>query len=234
MAGPCLRCDRRRVRGALSLEPGTVKRNRARRYELEGVICSAGFAPGDRFVIGHWGRSPIGPMTDVMWAQPDGRRVLLAPRRDIADFVATVYSFDSVELVPVEVEFDGRRLDLTAGDVLLTMRAGPGWRLPFGRLRPAWFTRWVEGAVAWPLMGVRTFGVGPTGIHQWYRAHEYRPLVEARAVVAGTHLGPMQPFDTPVAFGFSGPPRRPSMVRLQSVLVDRSDRLAAVLGRGVP
>ena len=206
-----------------------MKPTRPRRYQLDGVICSAGFASGDRLVVGHWQRSPIGPMTDVMWARPDGGRVLLAPGREVVDFITAVYHFDGVELVDLNVDFDGRCLELIAGDVELVMRAGPGWRLPFGRLRPAWFTRWIEGAVARPLMGVHTFGVGPTGIRQWYRADEYRPLAEARAVVAGTALGAMQPLDVPVRFGFSGPPRRPSLVRLRSELVDRSGRLAALL-----
>jgi hypothetical protein len=33
--------------------------------------------------------------------QPDGRRVLLAPTRPIADFVAQTYRFDEVRIVPV-------------------------------------------------------------------------------------------------------------------------------------
>ena len=32
------------------------------RFEMEGLIGAAGFASGDRVVVGHWARSPIGPM----------------------------------------------------------------------------------------------------------------------------------------------------------------------------
>jgi hypothetical protein len=49
-------------------------------YELDGTISNVAFASGDRFVVGQWARSPIGPMNDVMWARPDGTRVLLVDR----------------------------------------------------------------------------------------------------------------------------------------------------------
>lgn len=207
-----------------------AERKGPRRYELAGVICSSGFASGDRFVLGHWSDSPLGAMTDVMWARPDGERVLLAETPRVADFVTAIYRFDDVRLAPVTATFDGRCLRLDAGEVVLTMRAGAGWRLPSGRLRRPWFTRWVEGAIARPLLGVRTFGVSPTGVRQWYRAEEYRRVAEAEARVRGADLGPLRPFDVPVRFGFSGPPRRPSIVRLRSLLVDPSGRLDAVVG----
>ncbi len=171
-------------------------------------------------------------MTDVMWARPDGERVLLAETPQVADFVTAIYRFDRVQLVPIVVTFDGRCLDLTAGEVAVTMRAGAGWRLPLPRLRAPWFTRWVEGWIARPLLGVRTFGVSPTGVRQWYRADEYRRVVEAKARVGGGDLGPLRPFDVAVRFGFTGPPRRPSLVRLQSLLVDPSGHLEAVVGAG--
>jgi hypothetical protein len=168
-------------------------------------------------------------MTDVMWARPDGSRVLLAPRQQVADFVTAVYTFDQVEILPIEVGFDGRRLDLRAGRLQVVMQAGPGWRLPFPGLRPPWFTRWIEARVALPLLGVRPYGVSATGVRQWYRAHEYRRVVEARATVDGVDLGSLRPFEEPVRFGFSGPPRQPSVVLLRSVLLDPSGRLAALV-----
>ena len=171
-------------------------------------------------------------MTDVMWARPEGERVLLVATQAHADFITAVYRFDRVHVVPLEARRDGPELDVRAGDVALEMRAGPGWRVPLGELRPLWFTRWVEGPVARRLLGVRTFGTSPSGVLQWYRADEYRRLVEARAVVAGVDLGALRPIDVAVGFGFSGPPRQPSMVRLRSLLVDRSGRLQEALERG--
>ncbi|MDP8976633.1 MAG: hypothetical protein M3N28_09790 [Actinomycetota bacterium] len=196
-----------------------------RRYEFEGSICSAAFASGDRFVVGHWRTSPFGAFTDVMWARPDDERVLLAPTPEVAGFVRAVYSFDRVGVVDIGVSFDGRRLVVDAGEVSLTMLGGSGWRLPLGRLRPPWFTRWVEGWVARPLLGVRTYGVGQAGIRQWYRAEEFRPVAEATATLDRSDLGALRPFDVAVGFGFSGPPRRPSMVKLRSLLVDPLGRL---------
>ncbi len=163
-----------------------------------------------------------------MWARPDGERVLLAGRQDVADFVGGVYHFDRVEVVALTATFDGRSLELEAGDVAVTMRGGAGWRLPLAGIRPPWFTRWVEGWIARPLLGVRTYGVSATGVRQWYRAQEYRPVVEARASLHGIDLGPQRPFIAPVRFGFSGPPRRPSMVRLRSLLIDPLGRLDGV------
>ena len=200
------------------------------RHELLGVIASAGFASGDRFVVGHWERSPVGPMTDVMWANSDDQRTLLVDRPQAADFITAVYDFDQVNVVPVRAEWDGTGIELTAGDLVLSMKAGPGWRLPLGRSRPPWFTRGVEGVVARALLGVRTYGVSPSGVREWYRADEYRRVVEARASVADADLGALQPLVAPVGFGFTGPPRRPSIVRVRPLLVDpkgRLDRLVA-------
>ncbi len=186
-------------------------------------------------MVGHWERSPLGPMTDVMWARPDNQRLLLADRSSVADFIAAVYDFDQVEVVPITAAWDGTNLELTAGELVLEMQAGPGWKLPFGRARTPWFTRWVEGALARALLGVRTYGVSASGVREWYRADDYRRVVRARARLAGVDLGALQPVVTPVEFGFTGPPRRPSMVRVRPLLVDPSGRLdRLVTGREEP
>jgi hypothetical protein len=93
-------------------------------------------------------------------------------------------------------------------------------------------TRWVEGPIARAAMGVRTYGESPTGVREWYRADEYRPLVAAEGSVAGADLGPMAPFATPAGFGFSEPPRRPALVKVRPLLEDPSGRLDAVLTAG--
>jgi hypothetical protein len=206
-----------------------VARGKAGRHELVGAICSAGFASGDRFVVGYWDSSPIGPMVDVMWARPDGERVLLAESRTAADFISAVYRFDRVEVTDVSSRFDGRSLSLTTSGLELAMQGGRGWRLPLRRARLPWFTRWVEGPLARLLLGVRTFGVSPTGVMEWYRAEAYRPVVTARAMVGGCDLGGWVPFHHPVHFGFSEPPRRPSIVLVRPLLVDPSGRLDHVL-----
>lgn len=211
------------------------------RYELVGSITSAGFASGDRFVVGHWEASPLGPFTDVMWARPGGERVLLAPGEAAGRFVGAVYVFDAVEVVPVAAGWSGAELGVAAGPVALRLRAGPGWRLPLPPGRPAWVTRWVEGPVAAALLGVRTYGVSPTGVREWYRADTYRPLVAAGASVAGRDLGPLRRRWERAGFGFSEPPRSSATVGVRPLLHDPAGRLERVLaaypvdeGRGSP
>ncbi len=211
---------------------GRVARGARRRHELEGAICSVGFSSGHRFVVGHWVRSPLGPMVDVMWASPDGERALVVADRRAAEFVGAVYHFDRVLVTPLRSTFDGRTLELAAGDLALCLRGGPGWRLPFGRLRLPWFTRWVEAPLAWAVLGVRTFGVSPTGVREWYRADEYRPVVDAAAALADADLGPWGRFELPAGFGFSEPPHRPSIVRVRPLLIDPSGRLDQVVAGG--
>jgi hypothetical protein len=115
------------------------------------------------------------------------------------------------------------------GELVLSMTGGRGWRLPLHR-RPAWVTRWLEAPLAAALLGVRAYGVSPTGVREWYRADEWRPVAAACASIAGQDLGPLAPaLAPPVGFGFSEPPRRPSMVRVRPLLQDPSGRLDAVV-----
>ena len=204
----------------------------AGRHELEGAICSVGFRSGDRFVVGYWDRSPLGPLVDVMWARPDGERVLVVADQRAGDFISAVYLFDRVLVVPLRCDFDGRTLTLRAGSLRLGLRGGAGWRIPFGARRPAWFTRWVEGPVARSLLGVRTFGVSPTGVREWYRADEYRPVVDAAAALGDADLGPWGRFELAAGFGFSEPPHRPSIVRVRPLLIEPSGRLDRVVAAG--
>lgn len=207
---------------------------KAGRHEMAGTISSVGFTSGDRVVVGRWERSPLGPIVDVMWARPGGERVLLAPSDDVAAFVGAVYVFDRVEVVALSVAVADRppRLAVAAGPLRVLLEGGPrAWRLPPERLRPAWTTRVVEAPVARALMGVRPYGVSPTGVREWYRADSYRPLTRAAGTLDGVDLGAMAPIDPPGGFGFSEPPRRPAMVAVRPLLHDPSGRLDEVLNR---
>lgn len=187
---------------------------------LDGVIGAAGFAGGDRVVVGHWTRSPVGPLSDVMWASPSGVRTLYAPSAAGADFVTSVYAFDAVVVDPdLVVVGDGRSLTVTLPsiDARVALVAGPGWHIPPPR-RPAWLTRWVEAPIARALMGVETYGVSPTGVEEWYQATAWRPIVEARATVAGRDLGGLARIDPPCRFGFSEPPATPSITQVRPLL----------------
>ena len=167
-----------------------------------------------------------------MWATADGERRLVAPTRDVAAFVSAVYRFDRTDVTPLDADLSVPpwRLRVSAPDLglELSLRAGRGWRIPFPR--PPWFTRWVEAPLARRLLGVRAYGVSPTGVAEWYRADAYRPVVAGQASLVGRDLGAVGLLDPPVGFGFSEPPRRPSMVWVRPLLEDRSGALVSVLG----
>jgi hypothetical protein len=187
---------------------------------LDGVIGAAGFASGDRVVVGHWSRSPVGPLSDVMWASPSGVRVLYAPTTAGADLITSVYAFDEVVVDPdLVVTGSGRSLSVSVPSrgASVTLDAGLGWPIPPSR-RPAWVTRRVEAPLARALMGVETYGVSPTGVEEWYQATAWRPVVAARATVDGEDLGGLALIDPPCRFGFSEPPRRPSLTTVRPLL----------------
>ena len=195
---------------------------------MAGLIAGAGFASGDRVVVGCWASSPIGPFGDVMWAAPDGRRTLWAPSATVAEFVGAVYRFDHVEVGGLEVQ--GTIAGLTASTPAWSLRvdAAPrGFRIPFRR--PAWMTRYVEAPVARAWMGVRPYGVSPTGVREWYRADAWRRIVAGSLVVDGVDAGALVPVDPPTGFGFSEPPRRPTITAVRPLLVDPTGRLDDVL-----
>lgn len=183
---------------------------------MQGSIVSSGFASGDRVVVGFWQQTPLGPLTDVMWAAPDGLRTLFVPTAEAADFVTGVYEFDVVAILDFAVSTERGCLELVFGDRSLRFVARRGVPIPFRR--PAWFTRWVEGPIARRLLGVRTYGTSPTGVREWYRADRWAPLRDAGAIVGGRSLGAMAPVAPACGFGFSEPPSRPSWVHVRPLL----------------
>ncbi|OLT54641.1 hypothetical protein BJF88_07995 [Cellulosimicrobium sp. CUA-896] len=78
---------------------------------FSGRIAGWGTTSGTRFVVGRWDESPFGAFADVMVEHPDGERVLLAPTDEVAELVASTYSFDRVETVPVRVDDAPGRTD---------------------------------------------------------------------------------------------------------------------------
>ena len=212
------------------------------RHRMDGTISACGFASGDRVVVGLWEATPIGPMADVMWAEPDGTRTLFAPTGAVAAFVTAVYDFDAVVVGPLVAEGDATTARVRIGDVhgagerTVVMATAAGWRIPPARRPPA-LTRWVEAPLARALLGVRTHGTSPHGVHEWYQATAWRPVVAARGTVDGHDLGALSPIDPPCRFGFSEPPPRPSITAVRPLLEDPSgalDRLVVDLRAGVP
>lgn len=198
----------------------------ATRVELDGVIASAGFTSGDRVVLGLWDDGPLGPMRDVMWARPDGTRVLVAPDAAVATFVTGVYRFDEVIVAPFRGHRDARSIALDAGPLAVRLAAGRG--VPFPP-RPAWVTRYVEAPIARRWLGVEPYGRSPTGVQEWYRARRYRRITWGRLRVAGVDAGDLAPLHPPLGVGFSEPPRRPAVVTVRPRLVDDDGALQRAL-----
>ena len=179
---------------------------------LVGTITSLGFVGGHRFVVGDWASSPVGAFSDVMWARPSGDRVLLAPER-AAEFVTSVYPFDDVRCCVVTVASDSRGVAVDAGGLALRVVLGRV-AAPFPR-RPRWVTATVENWVARLLLGVRTYGVSPTGVTEWYRTRSLRFVESAYGSLEGRDLGALCAVERPVGFGFTDPPRRPARTSLR-------------------
>ncbi|MFJ4715266.1 hypothetical protein [Streptomyces sp. NPDC088785] len=198
---------------------------RDRRLRFDGWIAGAGTASGTRLVVGYWPRSPWGPFADVMVEATDGRRELLAPTAQVADFVAGTYSFDTVTHCPVTVEPGPAAWRVSAGP--LRLRLTTGRRDPLGHLLRA-VPRRVAAAPAWAAVcdlparllmpGVRTRGSAGGGRREWYAALDHRPLTAVDATWDGADLGALRPVDPPVRFGFGSVPRGPSLTRVVSTV----------------
>jgi len=164
-----------------------------------------------------------------MWSRPDGKRVLLVGSQDLGRFITAVYRFDAVERVAIDGQVDGATVRVSAGDLDLTLHGGRAWPIPMARFRGRPLGRRVEAPLARLLLGVRTSGTSPTGVDEWYRADQYRRVVEGRATLAADDLGALCGFGHPTGFGFSEPPRRPAVARVRPLLVDTGGDLERVL-----
>jgi hypothetical protein len=193
---------------------------------FDGWIGGLGTASGLRLVVGHWPSSPLGGFTDVMVEHADGRRVLLAPNQQVADFVSATYTFDEVRLVPVELDKSDHQAHLTAGDLTATIQLGR--RTPLGYLlravptRLATAPRWIatiDAIARRVLPGVRTVGSAGGGRTEYYGARDLRRITDATVHVDNQHQGPMTPVKPPVRFGFGSTPTTPSWVRITTLVI---------------
>jgi hypothetical protein len=195
------------------------------RLRFDGWILGTGTTSGTRLVLGHWPRSPFGAFSDVMVQRPDGHRVLLAPSAEVAGFVATTYTFDEVQLVPVAVgRPHPRTWTVDAGPLALRVRTGRrpalGWLLRAVPAPLARAPRWV-GLVDLPARlatGLRTRGSAGNGRTEWYGVQDLHSLVEVDARWDGEPLGALTPVRPPVTFGFGSVPPRPSVVRVTTTV----------------
>lgn len=191
------------------------------RSRFRGFIAGAGSTSGVRVVVGHWPSTPLGPFSDAMVETAAGHRVLLAPRQEVADFIAATYVFDEVRIEPVTVtatddvwllRSPSLSLDLVVGG---RTALGVALRVVPSRLAesPAWCTL-TDPVARVVLRGVRTRGVAREGRREWYGATDTRAVTSVSGSFDGADLGSLAPVDPPCRFGFSSTPKRPSVTRV--------------------
>jgi hypothetical protein len=186
---------------------------------FEGHIAGIGTSSGTRIVVGMWDVSPFGSFADTMIEQPSGHRILIAPRQDVADFVASTYSFDEVRVTPVTTRRVEGGLAVTAGDLSVRMRVGDLSTL--GRLlrvvpslvatHPAWL-RVIDPVASRLVAGVHTAGTAGNGRQEFYGVTLIRTLDDVVVTRGGESLGALAPLHPPVTFGFGSAPPDPSIV----------------------
>ena len=188
---------------------------------FRGEIAGLGSTSGVRVVVGRWRDSPYGAFADVMLAERDGTRRLLAPSAEVAEFVASTYRFDDVAVVPVTVRAAGSTVHVRAGDLALSYDVGR--RTPLGRaLRlvphrvataPAW-ARLTDPVSRLVLRGVRTRGSAGNGRHETYGATDHHRIDAMTGTWRGRDLGALARVWPEPGFGFGSTPPTPSVTTL--------------------
>ena len=133
---------------------------------FKGRVISSGFQTGDMLVIGDWNDSPHGSFTNLMWAKPDGTRVLIAPSKELGDFVSSLYSFEEVIVSAMEIERTKNSIEVNCdlGRVFMQW----GMNLPLLFSRPRWFIANIEAPFARLFFGTKTHGTTRNGRKEWY------------------------------------------------------------------
>lgn len=192
---------------------------------FEGHIAGIGTASGTRLVIGRWDTSPFGAFTDVMMEDATGRRTLLAPTQEVAEYVGATYSFDDVVLSPITSTLTPDRLVVDTGD--LQVFAEIGGTTVLGRLlglvppRLATHPRWlalINPVASLLVKGVATAGSAGHGRTEYYGVTSARGVTGATATWRGSDLGTLAPLSPPVRFGFSSAPSRPQLVSVTTTI----------------
>lgn len=196
------------------------------RLEFAGQIAGIGSTSGVRVVVGRWERSPWGPFTDVMLAEADGTRVLLAPTQEVAEFVSQTYQFDRVETGPVAARVSSASWQIEAPGLQLDLTLGP--RTPLGRLlrllperlatAPA-FARLTDPVARVVLRGVRTRGSAGNRREEFYGATDLQAVASIAGSWQGLALGGLQQVWPEPRFGFGSTPARPSVTTLVTTVV---------------
>lgn len=197
---------------------------------FRGTIAGLGSTSGLRIVVGAWSDTPYGAFADVMLAEPDGTRRLLAPTAAVAEFVAATYLFDDVLVVPVAVRRSDESIHVSAGELEVTYRVARrtplGWALrvvPSCVATSAWWSRLTDPVARSLLRGVRTRGSAGHGRREFYGATDHHAVTHLSGTWRGVALGPLAPVSPDPGFGFASTPERPSVTTLVTTVLDPSE-----------
>lgn len=190
-----------------------------------GHIAGFGTRAGVRLVVGVWATSPYGAFADVMVQTADDQRLLLAPTRLVADFVSGTYSFDRIEVGPVEAELSTDRLSVSAPGLQVTIEIGGSapidllLRLVPGDLATApWWLRAIDPIAARIVRGVHTAGSAGNGRREYYGVRRARLITSVSGGFGDRDLGGVAPLLPPVGFGFSSAPPTPQIVSVTTTI----------------
>ncbi|ROR91265.1 hypothetical protein [Nocardioides aurantiacus] len=195
------------------------------RHRFAGQIAGVGSSSGVRVVVGHWPCSPLGPFADVMVAEADGTRVLLAPDPAVADFVALTYRFDRVVIGPVAVQVSGGAWRVEGPE--LSLQLDLGRRTPLGRLlrlvprrlaTAPWWSGLTDPVARVALRGVRTRGSAGHGRREFYGATDLHAVTGLVGRWRGHELGTLAPVAPEPGFGFGSTPERPSVTAVTTTV----------------
>ena len=181
---------------------------------FQGRISSCGFESGDRIVVGDWLSSPFGRFTDIMWAKPNGVRVLIAPDQKIAEYVGELYTFDEIQIQDIDVINNVRQMSLKSDSINLNFEWSRGWRIPFRR--SLFFIATVELFFARLLFGTRTHGTTKNDRKEWYAIDSVSKIIHGNAIVDGQDIGAITSMGEPCKFGFSEAPKKPSSCEVRT------------------
>lgn len=191
-----------------------------------GRIAGVGTASGTRLVVGMWRESPLGNFADVMVETGEGRRILLAPSPDVAEYIAATYTFDEVRVQDVSWRKIDGGIRVTAEGVL-DLRLSIGAISGLGMLlrlvprafatRPGWL-RLIDPVARILVPGSATAGTAGGGRREYYGVTLARHVTALTATFEGQDLGALARLWPPVRFGFGSAPSSPSLVDVTTTI----------------
>jgi hypothetical protein len=195
------------------------------RLVFTGHIAGFGTTAGVRIVVGSWQESPFGRFADIMLETAEGRRILLAPSPQVAEFVSETYTFDQVEIGPVVVDREADRFSVDAPQLAVTAElGGPApfdWLLrlvPAPLSRAPWWLRGINPVATRLVPGVRTAGSAGRDRREYYGVRRTRRITAVQGTFGAIDLGAVADIDPPVRFGFSSAPPTPQLVSVTTTI----------------